>query len=57
VERKVDCYLVPTLTTLKLYPLTRPSNPIEPFLNAGLGVTLGIDRDDNGTGALGSAGG
>jgi opacity protein-like surface antigen len=41
----VQTYLVPTLSTLKLYPATRPDSPVEPYLAAGLGVVLGIDRE------------
>ena len=42
---EVQAYLVPTLTSLKIYPMTRPSSPIEPYLSAGVGVVLGIVRE------------
>jgi len=45
-ERKIQTYLVPTMTTLKLYPATSPSSPLEPYLAAGVGVVLGIDNED-----------
>jgi outer membrane protein W len=38
-------YVVPTLTALKLYP-TRPSAVIEPYLMAGLGLVLALDRSE-----------
>jgi len=44
-DRELHTYLVPTLTTLKIYPFTRPSSPLEPFLAAGVGVVLGIDQE------------
>jgi opacity protein-like surface antigen len=45
-ERKIQSYLVPTMSTLKLYPATRPSSPLEPYLAAGVGIVLGIDHQD-----------
>ena len=44
IEFDTDVYLVPTLTTLKAYPFTRPTSPIEPYLSAGVGVVMGIER-------------
>jgi len=44
-RREQQTYLVPTLTALKIYPATRPSSPIEPYVAAGIGVVLGIDRE------------
>jgi opacity protein-like surface antigen len=43
-DYQVESYLLPSFTALKLYPFTRPSDPIQPYLNAGVGFTLGIDR-------------
>jgi len=43
-EVRVQSYLVPSITALKLYPFTRPSHSIQPYLNAGVGFTMGIDR-------------
>lgn len=45
VDRELQTYLVPMLTALKLYPVTRNSTPIEPYLLAGVGLALGIDRE------------
>jgi len=45
-DRKVQTYLVPTMTTLKLYPATRPTSPLEPYIAAGVGIVLGIDHED-----------
>jgi opacity protein-like surface antigen len=45
-DRKIQTYLVPTISTLKLYPATRPSSPLEPYLAAGVGVVFGIDHED-----------
>jgi outer membrane protein W len=38
-------YVVPTFTALKLYP-TRPSAMVEPYLMAGLGLVLAINRSE-----------
>jgi opacity protein-like surface antigen len=45
-QTKTQTYLVPTMTALKLYPATRPGSPLEPYLSGGVGVVLGIDRQD-----------
>jgi len=37
-----ESYLVPTLTSLKLYPMTTPASRVEPYLSAGVGVVLGF---------------
>lgn len=37
-------YLVPMLTALKLYPMGRAANVVEPYLLGGVGFVLGIDR-------------
>ena len=44
-RRELNTYLVPTLTSLKVYPLTLPSSPLEPFLAAGVGAVLAIDQE------------
>jgi hypothetical protein len=42
---RVQSYLVPMMTTLKILPLTRSSNPIEPYMSAGLGVVFAVDQE------------
>lgn len=37
-------YLVPMLTALKLYPMGRAANVVEPYLLGGVGFVLGIER-------------
>jgi hypothetical protein len=52
----VTTYVVPLLTSLTFFPVTGPESVFEPFLRAGLGLTLGVD-DRQGTaggGLLGS---
>jgi len=44
-RRERDTYVVPTLTALKIYPATRPSSPLEPYVAAGVGVALRIERE------------
>jgi opacity protein-like surface antigen len=42
---EIQTHLVPTLTSLRLYPLTTPSNRVEPFMSAGVGVVLGFQQE------------
>jgi opacity protein-like surface antigen len=44
-RRELQSYVIPTMTAIKFFPVTRPEAPFEPFLSAGLGVVLGIDRE------------
>ena len=44
-DRKVQTYLIPTMSTLKLYPATHPGSPLEPYLAAGAGVVFGVDHE------------
>ena len=44
--RDLDTYLVPTMSALKIYPVTRPSSPLEPYLSAGLGAVMRIQREE-----------
>jgi hypothetical protein len=44
-QRELNSYLVPTFTALKVHPFTGPSAVIEPYLSAGVGFVLGIDRE------------
>ena len=47
-------YLIPLLDCLKVYPFTRASNRIEPYLTTGLGFGLGIQQES--TNAIGGGG-
>lgn len=49
-----DTYIIPLVTALKLYPLTRPESRVEPFILGGIGFALGIA--DEGENALGGGG-
>ena len=54
---RVDAYVVPQQTSIVFFPVTRPDQRFEPFLRAGIGVTLGIeDRKGEGGGLFGTAG-
>jgi hypothetical protein len=50
-------YLIPQLTSFKLYPFTTPDNAIEPFISAGAGITLGIQTESGSGGLAGGSGG
>ena len=54
---RVDAYVVPQQTSVVFFPVTRPDQRIEPFLRAGIGLTLGIEDRKGGGGGLFSAGG
>ena len=49
-------YVVPMLTSVKVYPATSPGDALEPFVLGGVGFTLGID-DRNGSSSGGVLGG
>jgi opacity protein-like surface antigen len=46
-ERVVETssYVVPLFTSMKFYPLTHPSQFIEPYATAGVGFVLGIVKE------------
>jgi hypothetical protein len=39
-----NTYVIPLFTTLKIFPVTRPDQALEPFVLAGGGFALGIDE-------------
>lgn len=39
---EVKSHIVPLLTSLKFYPVTKPANLFEPYLATGVGIALGI---------------
>jgi hypothetical protein len=50
----VKSYVVPMFTALRFFPLTGPDQPFEPFIEAGAGISLGIDdRQTTSGGPLG----
>lgn len=53
---KVQTHLIPTMTALKLYPLTTRKNPFEPYMLGGLGVVMGIVQDQGSTGVTSGPG-
>lgn len=48
----VTSYLLPLLTSIKLYPLTGPERPFEPYLAGGVGFALAIDDRETSGGDL-----
>ena len=44
-NHELQTHLVPTLTALRLYPFTTPTDRVEPYLSAGAGVVLGFEQD------------
>ncbi|HEX7938224.1 MAG TPA: outer membrane beta-barrel protein [Gemmatimonadaceae bacterium] len=54
---KTTVYLVPQMTSLKLYPFTTPQNALEPFISGGAGFTIGITSQSGGGGLVGGSSG
>ena len=54
----VDAYVVPFFTSLKVFPFTRPSAKVEPYVLGGAGLGLGIEdrSSDNASGLYGGSG-
>jgi opacity protein-like surface antigen len=49
-------YVIPLLTSLKLFPLTEVGDKLEPFIMAGVGFALGVaDESDNTIGGGGTS--
>jgi hypothetical protein len=48
----IGSYVIPLLTSVKLYPTTGPEVSLEPFVSAGAGFTIGIDDRNTTTGGL-----
>lgn len=51
----VDAYVVPFFTSLKVFPFTKPSAKLEPYVLGGAGLGLGIEdrSSDNASGLYG----
>jgi hypothetical protein len=54
---KTTALLLPQFTSLKLFPFTTPDMPLEPFISAGVGFTLGFQSSSGSGGLLGGGGG
>ena len=48
----VGSFVVPLLTTIKLYPFTGPEQALEPFVSAGVGFAMGLEKDNTVNGGL-----
>lgn len=48
----IGTFVVPLLTTIKLYPFTGPEQALEPFVSAGVGFTVGLEKDNTVSGGL-----
>ncbi len=46
---RMTTYVIPLTAAAKLYPLTRPRDVVEPFIDAGAGLALGVDHSRPGT--------
>jgi hypothetical protein len=45
-------YILPLLTSVKFYPVTRPGAPVEPHVGAGIGFAIAIEDQEGGGGSL-----
>ncbi len=48
----VSSFVVPLLTTIKLFPFTGPEQALEPFVSAGVGFSVGLEKDNTVSGGL-----
>ena len=49
---EVTSYVVPMFTSIRAYPVTRPEQRFEPYIEAGVGAALGIEDREGVGGAL-----
>lgn len=50
-EETIRSYIVPQFTSIKLYPVSRPMDRVQPFVGAGAGFAIAIDdRETQGSG-------
>jgi len=54
---KTTVFLLPQMTSLKLYPFTTPENKVEPYISGGAGFTVGLTSESGGGGLTGGGGG
>jgi opacity protein-like surface antigen len=53
----INAYIIPQFTGIRLYPFTRPTDRIEPYVAGGVGFTLGVeDRKGPDGGIFGATG-
>lgn len=52
-HERVQSYIIPSFTGIKFFPLTRPGDPVEPYLGAGVGFAFGIEDSDTETSIFG----
>lgn len=51
-NESVDAYVIPLMTAVRLFPTTGPEQPLEPYLTAGAGFTLGVEDASTVSGGL-----
>jgi len=42
-------YIIPLVTALRIYPLTTVRNPVEPYVQAGAGFSIGVQQQSEST--------
>jgi hypothetical protein len=53
----INSYIIPQLTAIRAHPFTRPTAPVEPYLLAGVGLTLGVEDRSGESGGIFGVGG
>jgi hypothetical protein len=48
----VGSFVIPLLTSIKLYPFTGPEQQLEPFVSAGVGFAMGLEKQNTVGGGL-----
>lgn len=51
-NESVDAYVIPLMTAVRLFPATGPDQPLEPYLTAGAGFTLGVEDANTVSGGI-----
>lgn len=52
-RERVRSYIIPAFTAIKFFPLTRPGDPVEPYVNAGIGFGFAIEDEKTETNIIG----
>lgn len=47
-----DAYIIPQFTSIVFYPMTTPSDRVEPFVRGGIGFALGVQDPQSGGGSI-----
>jgi opacity protein-like surface antigen len=49
---QADDYIIPQFTSILFYPMTKPTDRVEPYIRGGLGFALGVQDPQSGGGSI-----